>query len=962
MATDFDALLGVDSLSSLEQETNILSARSTSSQSSLDDVLGGHQTRKKKSSTLSRLKKLKKPTDIHQHLDGLSSTPPIDEIPKDLTEFKPIKQINGQAKETLDQSREKTSQRLQDGQDEISSILTRDRDLLNKKPSPSPRIKPRRFRPQEGNGGVEVGAEVRAKHNQSEFGSHPSPFGRLSGAPPLNGVNSISYKNGNTEATPEDGQDSSSALKAQRFPSPKVRPRKFHDESLMGYNAAEMRLSKREMEPSESSEHKAKEQEFNYRNLDPVLTSTEQVSSLPPVNMEQNERTSIGQWRNNQTSVEKSTEINPESGENVLSSKPSDEISEEISEDIDTGSDSDDLVIPDNSAKRNVHETKLNATYGVESLTRISADGQSDSVEISSSSISSLTDVSKLTSPISASTPTKTNSEMNLKSTIPSSDDDEDIVVSTFANKQVEEVIMPTTLQAEETTMKKLTSEEFAAELNQLSEDETLLNYNQSLNKNVSSTVIQDDSVFNKETTLTTDLESVDQTAKLANDRPTPLIVEPSPQSSSLVSISKKSYRDDVDNSVAMSEPTFGSNSMFSDTNRSFMSTGALSTITTRSARHKSYLSGGASTSGSLMSKEELERFFPDRKVKIFITTWNMCEGKVLPENLEELLLPEDCVLVQDIYVIGTQESGSDGQEWEVRLQETLGPSHVLLQSATYGVLRLLIFIRRDLIWFCSAVEEDTVSTRVFSMIKTKGAVALGFTFFGTSFLFINSHFAAGDEQNKERIADYQKIIKELQLPVKVPPTRKYNNLNTDVTTRFDCTFWCGDFNFRLVENRAKVENWAGKLRDGKNDDYGILLQHDQLKKAMEKDMVFKGFHEGEIKFLPTYKYDIGGDVYDTSAKARVPSYTDRVLCKSRRSDQIHNVLYNASNSIKTSDHKPVYAMYEVKIRPGKDDSLTSGGVFSRDVFVEANKRRAAKAAMSGTTMSQKSSTVCSVM
>ena len=56
-----------------------------------------------------------------------------------------------------------------------------------------------------------------------------------------------------------------------------------------------------------------------------------------------------------------------------------------------------------------------------------------------------------------------------------------------------------------------------------------------------------------------------------------------------------------------------------------------------------------------------------------------------------------------------------------------------------------------------------------------------------------------------------------------------------DVTTRFDCTFWCGDFNFRLVENRAKVENWAGKLRDGKNDDYGILLQHDQLKKAMEK-------------------------------------------------------------------------------------------------------------------------------
>jgi len=38
-------------------------------------------------------------------------------------------------------------------------------------------------------------------------------------------------------------------------------------------------------------------------------------------------------------------------------------------------------------------------------------------------------------------------------------------------------------------------------------------------------------------------------------------------------------------------------------------------------------------------------------------------------------------------------------------------------------------------------VEHATVTTRIISQIKTKGAVGIAFTFFGTSFLFITSHF-----------------------------------------------------------------------------------------------------------------------------------------------------------------------------------------------------------------------------
>ncbi|XP_071506726.1 uncharacterized protein [Diadema antillarum] len=423
--------------------------------------------------------------------------------------------------------------------------------------------------------------------------------------------------------------------------------------------------------------------------------------------------------------------------------------------------------------------------------------------------------------------------------------------------------------------------------------------------------------------------------------------------------------RDDLDDSVVNSEASDAmmSNGSLSETHRSFASTAMLlTTLTNKGARknNKSYLSGGVRSSGSLVGKEELDSHLPDRKLKVFVATWNMHEDKELPENLEELLLPDDCEYMQDVYVIGTQESCPDLAEWEIRLQETLGPTHVLLHSATHGVLHCAVFIRRDLIWFCSPVEESRVSTRPGSMIKTKGAVAVSFNFFGTSLIFIVSHFTSGDENLKDRLLDYEKILKGISLPEKVPPTRKFNILTSDVTTRFDCVFWCGDFNFRLVENKPRVEGWIEQLRTGYRTDYDVLLQYDQLIKAMRKNEIFKGFREGTIKFLPSYKFDVGEDVYDTSSKARVPSYTDRVLYKSRKASDISLVHYNSCEQIKTSDHRPVYALFEVDIRPGRDDSLTGGGMFSRPVYVEAIKRRAAKAGM--TKRTQASSAVCSVM
>lgn len=96
--------------------------------------------------------------------------------------------------------------------------------------------------------------------------------------------------------------------------------------------------------------------------------------------------------------------------------------------------------------------------------------------------------------------------------------------------------------------------------------------------------------------------------------------------------------------------------------------------------------------------------------------------------------------------------------------------------------------------------------------------------------------------------------------------------------------FWCGDFNYRISLPREEVATLC------KEGDLETLLSSDQLKvfafllkycfftskinlltfkTEQEANNVFQGFQEGPIRFLPTYKYDLFSDDYDTSEKSR---------------------------------------------------------------------------------------------
>ncbi|XP_075705526.1 phosphatidylinositol polyphosphate 5-phosphatase type IV-like isoform X2 [Rhinoderma darwinii] len=314
--------------------------------------------------------------------------------------------------------------------------------------------------------------------------------------------------------------------------------------------------------------------------------------------------------------------------------------------------------------------------------------------------------------------------------------------------------------------------------------------------------------------------------------------------------------------------------------------------------------------SSAVIGAKELDRCFPNRRLRLYVATWNM-EGKEFPQNLEDLLLPSDDT--KDIYVIGVQEGCPNRREWEIKLQETLGPHYVLYHSSGLGVLYLTIFIRRELIWFCSEVEHTHVTTRLFHHVKTKGALGVAFTVFGTSFLFINSHMRFGAVY--KRIQDYKTITEGLRLPQIIP--ERINSNALDVTSRFDRVFWFGDLNFQLKEDRKNVESL---LKNIKGRDMSSLLKHDHLNDAKNNGSIFVGFKEHTIEFLPTYKFDIGTDTYDTSEKQRIPSYTDRVLFKSQYEGDVRVLRYDSCPVLKTSDHRPVFGIFEVKLRPGSDN------------------------------------------
>ncbi|KAK6353636.1 hypothetical protein TWF696_005598 [Orbilia brochopaga] len=197
----------------------------------------------------------------------------------------------------------------------------------------------------------------------------------------------------------------------------------------------------------------------------------------------------------------------------------------------------------------------------------------------------------------------------------------------------------------------------------------------------------------------------------------------------------------------------------------------------------------------------------------------------------------------------------------------------------------------------------------------------------GTTVLFVDCHLAAFPNAVDRRNWDYAEIQRRAYfhpkpLPISgggsVPESVAAAHPNGYPFNECDLIIWAGDLNYRLDmpgdEIRRSLHKFLPPEEDGSDpslttstsdnspdpsDESGSnsnhisesnrtfeetiahLLEKDQLRKQQTNGKAFQFYHEGKILFLPTYKYDVGAiSTFDTSEKARAPSYCDRIVWK----------------------------------------------------------------------------------
>ena len=73
-------------------------------------------------------------------------------------------------------------------------------------------------------------------------------------------------------------------------------------------------------------------------------------------------------------------------------------------------------------------------------------------------------------------------------------------------------------------------------------------------------------------------------------------------------------------------------------------------------------------------------------------------------------------------------------------------------------------------------------------------------------------------------------------------------------------------------------------------------------------------------------------------------------LIRSKRKNQMACVAYDVCLDVTESDHKPVFGIYEARVRPGRDHSGLANGQFIHRIYEEGCRRRANHFILTGST------------
>ncbi|KAL6630159.1 SacI homology domain-containing protein [Neocallimastix sp. 'constans'] len=308
--------------------------------------------------------------------------------------------------------------------------------------------------------------------------------------------------------------------------------------------------------------------------------------------------------------------------------------------------------------------------------------------------------------------------------------------------------------------------------------------------------------------------------------------------------------------------------------------------------------------------QKQIHKFSSKGSITIFAGTWNV-NGRPPPsygnEDIYQWLYPDDDKL-PDIYVIGIEEiveltpqqvmstDPEKRQIWEneiLKFLKKLDSSYIHLKSKQLVGAFIAVYIRDKDVDKIRNVESVLIKTGLKGLAGNKGGVAISMNYCDSSLCFVTAHLAAGQQNIEDRNRDYNTISEGINFK----GGRKIKD--------HDIVIWTGDFNYRidLPNEYVRQKAYIGDLEE--------LLNSDQLINQMLEGKAFYGYQEGPITFQPTYKYDIGTDEYDSSEKARIPAWCDRILFKAKHINQKY---YKSTTNLRTSDHKPVKSLFDVEI------------------------------------------------
>lgn len=320
-----------------------------------------------------------------------------------------------------------------------------------------------------------------------------------------------------------------------------------------------------------------------------------------------------------------------------------------------------------------------------------------------------------------------------------------------------------------------------------------------------------------------------------------------------------------------------------------------------------------------------------DGAFRITVVTWNV--GTAMPPNDVTSLLHLNTGETNDadMIAIGLQEVNSKinkrlkdalfTDQWSELFMDVLSPFHFVLVSTVrmQGVI-LLVFAKYYHLPFLQDIQTDCTRTGLGGYWGNKGGVSVRLSIFGHMVCFLNCHLPAHLEKAEQRKEDFATILHMQQ----------FEGRAASGILDHDLVFWFGDLNFRIESLDIRFVKYAID-----NNILSQLWEKDQLNIAKSTWPVLSGFQEGPLNFPPTFKFDVGTNKYDSSAKKRKPAWTDRILWKikspssgaggrrpSRGVLSVSQLCYCSHMEYTVSDHKPVAAIFAVQFASKADKPL----------------------------------------